>query len=82
VSAHVPANTHVTSLIKSALAKADPGSASSKRIGTRGEDRVMLTLRIDQELQDQLTSHCKSSHVAVNAFICGLIQKDLKQRGI
>jgi len=82
VNARLPANTHVTALIRSALAKTDPDTATPKRVATRGESRVMLTLRIDPELQDQLARHCESSRVAVNAFICGLIQKDLKQRGI
>lgn len=77
---HTPANTHVHALISAALDRTDPASATLKRVGHRGEPKTMLTLRLEPELHTRLNTYCEATGLSANAFVCGLVQKDLKQR--
>jgi glutaminase len=75
-----PANTYVTALIDSALAKNDPAASSLKRVGSRGEQRVIVSVRVAPGLRQRLTEYCSAAGISANAFVCGLIKKDLKRR--
>lgn len=77
---HLPANTHVNALIEAALKKADP-SISVRKVSERGEQKIILTLRLEPELRERLARHCSSAAVSTNEYVCALIHKDLKQRG-
>lgn len=80
-ASHVPANTYLNSLIETAMARADPNRSRLKAVGTRGEDKVMVTLRMDPDLRERLTDYCADIGVSANNFVCGLVMKDLRQRG-
>lgn len=80
-ASHVPANTYLNSLIETAMAKADPNRSRHKAMGARGENKVMVTLRMDPELRGKLTDYCAEIGVSANTFVCGLVLKDLRQRG-
>lgn len=77
---HTPANTHVNALISAALGRTDPATASLKRVGQRGEPKTTLTLRLEPDLHARLNEYCGTAGLSVNAFVCGIVQKDLRQR--
>lgn len=79
-SIRAPANTYVTALIDSALSKKEPAASTLKRVGCRGEQRVSVSVRMEPELRQRLMDYCSAAGVSANAFVCGLIQKDLKRR--
>ena len=83
-SVHVAANTYVNGLIESALAKTDPASKSLQCAVPRAAPKVTVTIRMEPALHERLNTCCNEAEVAVsvNAFVCGLVRKDLKQRGL
>jgi len=76
---HIPANTYVNELIEIALAKADPLKDSLKRIKP-GPDYINVSIRMEPELHHKLMSFCSTEAISANSFVCGLIQKNLKQK--
>lgn len=81
-SVHTAANTYVNGLIESALSKADPATKSLKRPAPRSEPKVIVSIRMEPEVHERLNSYCESADISANAFVCGLVQKDLKQRSL
>ena len=76
------ANTYVNALIESALSRSDPAAKALKRPAPRSEPKIIVSIRMDPELHERLNTYCESAETSANAFVCGLIQKDLRQRGI
>lgn len=81
-SVPMPANTYVNGLIVASLARVDPATASVKHANRRAEGKVFLTFRIDRELHQRLLAYCKSTEprTSANAFVCGLVLKDLIEK--
>lgn len=79
----MPANTYVNGLIVAALARVDPATASMKHANVRADGKVFVSIRLDKELHQRLLSYCKSTEprTSANAFVCGLILKDLIEKG-
>jgi hypothetical protein len=75
-----PANTYINGLLESALALRDPSSAILKRQGDRGGPKVIVTIRMEPQLQQRLAAHCAEFRLSANGFVCGLIAKDLRRR--
>ena len=82
-SVPMPANTYVNGLIVAALARVDPATASVKHANVRADGKVFVSIRLDKELHQRLISYCKSAvpRTSANAFVCGLILKDLIEKG-
>lgn len=82
-SVPMPANTYVNGLIVAALARVDPATASLKHANVRKDGKVFVSIRLDRELHQRLLSYCKSTEprTSANAFVCGLILKDLTEKG-
>ncbi len=82
-SVPMPANTYVNGLIVAALARVDPSTASLKHASRRAEGKVFVSIRLDRELHQRLLSYCKvaSPRTSANAFVCGLVLKDLIEKG-
>ena len=82
-SVPMPANTYVNGLIVAALARVHPATASVKHANVRAGGKVFVSIRIDKELHKRLSSYCKSAEprTSANAFVCGLILKDLIEKG-
>jgi hypothetical protein len=79
----MPANTYVNGLIVAALARVDPATASMKNANVRSSGKVFVSIRLDKQLQQSLVAYCKSTdpRTSANAFVCGLILKDLMAKG-
>lgn len=75
-----PANTYINGLLESALALRDPSSAILKRQADRGGEKVIVTIRIEPQLKRRLSAYCTQFRLSANAFVCGLIAKDLRRR--
>ena len=78
---HAAANTYVNALIESALAKTDPAAKSLKRVALRAAPKVIVSIRLEPDLHQRLNAYCERAETSANAFVCGLVQRDLKQRG-
>lgn len=81
-SVSTAANTYVNALIDSALSRSDPAAKALKRPAPRSEPKIIVSIRMDPELHERLNTYCEGADTSANAFVCGLIQKDLRQRGI
>lgn len=75
-----PANTYVNVLIEIALAKDDPAEMSCLVPMPRSEPKFPLTVRLERALHAMLDAYCERADVSANAFVCGLIQKDLQRK--
>lgn len=80
-SVHAAANSYINGLIESALAKTDPATKSLKSVVPRAAPKVIVTIRMDPNLHQRLNAYCEGAETSANAFVCGLVHKDLKQRG-
>jgi predicted DNA-binding protein len=81
-SVPMPANTYVNGLITAALARVDPATASLKNANVRSDEKLMVSIRLDPELRQRLTDYRKTATpvMSVNAYVCGLVLKDLNQK--
>jgi predicted HicB family RNase H-like nuclease len=70
---HVSTNRFATHIIEIALAKKNPAADALKRVGTRGEPRVQLTLRLPLDIHRRLTAYTLQNDGTLNAFVVGLL---------
>lgn len=79
---HTVANTYVTGLIESALSDPDPAAKTLIRPSPRSETKVVVSVRMDPALHERLNAYSKTASFSANAFVNGLIEKDLWLRGV